>query len=134
MKPVNSMSVSTAVAVIIVIVAGRLLADQPRLRDTLQGRDKLISSIAFSPDGKTLASISLSISRIWGLTSGKSAVIKSRLLSNAPFSADGQTLLLSGASSYPRQLYDLKSGKTTAWRDICNSHLNSILNHNLRLR
>jgi WD40 repeat protein len=113
MKPVNSLAASAAVAVVALFATSALLVEQPKLRDTLRAHDPQVSSVIFSPDGQTLASSSGLTTRIWDLTSGKSDSVASRFAPNAPFSADGQTLLLCGASSYPKQVYDVKSGKTT---------------------
>src|SRR5947209_5060841 len=44
----------------------------PKLRDTLQGHTSFVSSVAYSPDGKTLASGSYDQTvRLWDVATGK---------------------------------------------------------------
>ena len=60
------------------VVGAALLASSPlsaleaKLRATLKGHDLLVSSVAFSPDGKTLASGSWDTTiKLWEVAPGK---------------------------------------------------------------
>src|SRR5262249_48039841 len=49
-----------------------LSAQQPKLRDTLKGHNSVVRSVAYSPDGKTLASGSWDYTaKLWDVASGK---------------------------------------------------------------
>src|ERR1700757_5218547 len=49
-----------------------LSAQEPKLRATLQGHTNPVVSVAFSPDGKTLASASYDgMLKLWDMTTGK---------------------------------------------------------------
>ncbi len=56
-------------AVMLVGTLAATAAAQPRLRDTFEGTS-IVHSVAFSPDGKTLASGSESI-KLWDVAAGK---------------------------------------------------------------
>ena len=48
-----------------------LSAQEPKLRDTLKGHKAYVSSVAYSPDGKTLASSADSTIKLWDVATGK---------------------------------------------------------------
>jgi WD40 repeat protein len=83
----------------------------------LTGHAKLVFSVAYSPDGKTLASGSYDQTiKLWDFASGKEkATLKGHDLSISPlaFSPDGKTLA-SGSEDYTIKLWDLASGKEKA--------------------
>ncbi|WP_088241712.1 trypsin-like peptidase domain-containing protein [Calothrix rhizosoleniae] len=81
---------------------------------TLTGHSYWVISVAFSPDGKTLASGSLDKTiKIWDVGSGKqlkSLTGHSDLVSSVAFSPDGRTLA-SGSSDKSIKIWDVGSGK-----------------------
>ena len=77
-----------------------LLSQEPKLRTTLRGHTKHARFLAFSPDGKTLASASgnfdQSIIKLWDVASGRNiTTLKPKYpftYSGLAFSPDGKTL------------------------------------------
>jgi len=56
------------------VAASPLLAQEPKLRDTFKGHTGFVLSVAFSPDGKTLASGGLDNTiKLWDVKPGKEA-------------------------------------------------------------
>ena len=55
------------------VVVSPLSAQEPQLRDTLKGHTYQVTTVAFSPDGKTLASGSCDQTiKLWDITTGTS--------------------------------------------------------------
>ena len=98
-----------------------LSAQEPKLRATLLGHPQLVTSVAFSPDGKTLASASYDGTlKLWDVTTGKERATLGEYrgcLGCVAFSPDGKTLA-SGVIGSPGggdlkqvKLWDVARGK-----------------------
>ena len=85
-----------------------------KLRNRLRGHQSYVNSVAFSPDGKTLATGSWDNTiKLWDIASGK---VKTTLqahqdiVSSVAFSPDGKTLA-TGSDDKTIKLWDMASGK-----------------------
>jgi WD40 repeat protein len=103
--------------------AAPLAAEEPTLKTTLSTRDKRSSTefVAFSPDGKTLASRGIDThTYIWDLATGKNKSIGDSMQPEPLFfSSDGKTLILLHEDSF--QICDVASGKHTTTRKVLNA-------------
>lgn len=92
----------------------RLRAEEPKARDTLLGHTSAVTSLAFSADGKTLASTDLDGTlRLWDVTTGKErATFHSHTKSDISmvFSPDGKTLA-QVSNDKTIKLWDVATGK-----------------------
>ena len=91
-----------------------LTAQEPKLRDTLQGHSSTVTSVAFSADGKTLASASHDGTlRLWDVTTGKERTTLGKYagcVGCVAISPDGKTMA-SGIIGSPVPHPDLKNVK-----------------------
>jgi serine/threonine protein kinase len=102
------------------VPAALLLLDTesgPRNTATLTGYTKAVNSVAFSPDGKTLATGSSdSTARLWDVATGRTtATLTGNInsgVSSVAFSPDGKTLA-TGSDDSTVLLWDVATGRTT---------------------
>jgi WD40 repeat protein len=91
-----------------------LFAQEPKPRATLKGHSSSIRSLAFSPDGKTLASgDSNEFTMLWDVTNGQYIGTYTDHGHSVSFSPDGKTLAAEGNSDGSIKLLDLATGKDT---------------------
>lgn len=85
-----------------------------QLLTTLRGHTNAVSTVAFNPDGKTLATGGLDNTiRLWNVATGKplgSSLMGQSAISSVAFSPDGK-ILASGSAEGIIRLWDLTSGK-----------------------
>jgi WD40 repeat protein len=96
--------------VVTCFAGGRCFAQEPKLRATLEGHTGPVSSVAFCPDGKTLASASVDKTiKLWEVLTGKErATLKghTKPVSSVAFSPDGK-LLASGSFDNTIKVWDI---------------------------
>ncbi|MEQ8999796.1 MAG: tetratricopeptide repeat protein [Coleofasciculus sp. B1-GNL1-01] len=95
----------------------------------LEGHDSWISSVSFSPDGKTLASGSYDNTiKLWKLETGEAITTLNghdSLVNSVSFSPDGKTLA-SGSGDNTIKLWNLETGEAITTLNGHDSSLNSV--------
>jgi Hsp70 protein/WD domain, G-beta repeat len=85
-------------------------------RATLSGHERDVTSCAFSPDGRLLATTSKDGARLWDTTTGRSHAVfasrKNTVLHGCAFSPDGRLLVVTGIDKTAR-IWDVGSAKQT---------------------
>jgi WD40 repeat protein len=98
-------------------VLSPLSAQPPKLRHTLKGHKQQVFCVAYSPDGRTLASGSVDETiKLWDLKTGKErATLKGHTagVQSVAYSPDGKTLA-SGGEDETIKLWDIKTGQERA--------------------
>src|SRR5262249_22042681 len=96
------------------IKVGRSMADEPKLRASLEGHSNVVWRVAFSPDGKIWAAGSQDGSvKLWDAASHKNTATWKADISGIgalAFSPDGK-LLASGSKDLTIKLWDVENGK-----------------------
>jgi WD40 repeat protein len=94
-------------------------AQEPRVQATLRGHTDRVRSVAFSPDGKTLASGGWDNRiKVWDVATGREKATfrghaEGDWITAVVFSPDGK-LLASGSTDDTIKLWDVPTGKNTA--------------------
>src|ERR1700722_17436902 len=87
-----------------------LSAQEPKLRETLKGHRHVAASVAFSPDGRTLASGSYDGTiKLWNVKTGKQqATLKgdSFRVNSVAYSPDGKRLASAGSGDQAIKLWE----------------------------
>ncbi|HZY84468.1 MAG TPA: WD40 repeat domain-containing protein, partial [Gemmataceae bacterium] len=98
-------------------------AESPQLRATLKGHEEVVWQVAWAPDGRTLASLSVigGEARLWDVTGRKERATLRSEMGNSygmAFAPDGKTLLVGRHRNDPKagptggvELWDVASGQ-----------------------
>jgi WD40 repeat protein len=96
------------------LLLSALSAQEPKLRDTLKGHSASVNSVAYSPDGKTVASGGGDGTiKLWETATGKEhATLQghTHYATSVAYGPDGKTLA-SGSDDKTIKLWDVATGK-----------------------
>ena len=115
--------------------ATAVAADEPKEQATLKGHNFAVKFVAFSPDGKKLASAGSNNNtetiKLWDVATGKELATLSGHqfgTDSVAFSPDGKTLASGGANIYENtvKLWDVATGKEMASLKGHTSFVNSL--------
>ena len=116
-RRMRGVAVWLGVACVSLVAMSPLSAQQPKLRATLEGHKQQVFSVAYSPDGKTLASGSNDKTiKLWDVKTGKERATfegHTEGVQSVAYSPDGKTLA-SGGEDKTIKLWDIKTGKERA--------------------
>jgi WD40 repeat protein len=101
------------VLAVLTLVPAMLSAQEPTLKTVLEGHKYLVSSVAFSPDGKTLASASDRMICLWDVAAARLEKTLNDndciFMNHVAFSPSGEFLAIGGGENKIK-LLELKSG------------------------
>jgi WD40 repeat protein len=120
-RPMKRLSWLVCVAV---AATSPLLAQEPKLRYTLEGHTEAVSSVAFSPNSKALASGGSDGSRLWDVETGKNTATFMGHSGAVAFSPDGNTLAAGGERTI--KLLDIATGRSTAILNAATQNIRSV--------
>jgi WD40 repeat protein len=132
----NTALVSVATALLVLAISGQLLprralAQEPRGRRTFKGHSGSVYTLAFSSDGKTLASGSADRTvKLWDLTTGAVQATLPRhgaSVWSVVFSPDGKNLVSGSAIWHEKRGY--VSGQIKLWEVATAREINTIPGH-----
>src|SRR5262249_19575491 len=114
----HSRAVRVIGVVLLLSPLGRCRAEEAKPRSALQGHTDMVQCVAFSPDGKILASGSRDRTiKLWDVASGKNTATLTGHKRGGwwlAFSRDGKVLASAGHRDQTVKLWDVQTGKNTA--------------------
>jgi WD40 repeat protein len=109
-----------AVVLVSAALASALPAEEPKPRITYEGHSSTVLSVAFSPDGKTVASAArqpgtfIWVIALWDAETGKKVMVAKANdypIRSVCFSPDGKQVAAAGEFGAAARVYDVETGK-----------------------